>query len=152
MGTLVMSDWTNKILIEAPPSALGIKTFSCTAGTVKPGFPVTATGETDPDVVVAGAADDVATGIALCKPNHDIDTAYAAGEFIPVALCGSGAIVWAFLKTSGGELVVGTPLHLDGTPTNYLVIGEGGLYEYVGKAVKYSADQANDRPIQVRLR
>lgn len=152
MGTLALSDWTNKILIEAPPSALGIKTFQTGDATIKPGYPVTTTGQTGPTVIAVAAADNVATGIALCKPNHDLSTAYATGEFIPVALAGSGAIVWAMLKTGGGELVVGTPLHIDGTPGHYLVIGEGGLYEEIGKCVEYSADQANDRPIKVRLR
>lgn len=152
MGRLDLSAYTNKVLIEAPPSALGIKTFSCTTTTIFPGYAVTATGETDPDVVVAGSASDVATGVALCKPNHDIDTAYGAGDFIPVALCGSGAVVWTYLKTGQGDAVVGAPIEIDGTtPTVMSILAEGNSYEYVGKVVEFSATQANDRPIKVRL-
>lgn len=149
-----LSTYTQKVLIEAPPSALGIKTFSCTAATVYPGYVVTTTGETDPDVVITGAANDVATGIALLKPNHDIDTAYAAGEFIPVALCGSGAAVWTYLKTGVASVVVGTPIHSDGaTPSAYGIIGEGRLYEHIGLILEYSAtDASDDRCVKVRLR
>ena len=148
-----LSAYAEKVLIEAPPTALGIKTFSCTTNTVYPGYVVTTTGETDPDVVVIGAADDVSTGIALLKPNHDPDTAYAAGEFIPVALCGSGAVVWTYLKRGVASVVVGTPIHNDGgTPTVYGIVGEGRLYEHIGFIIEYSATSAtDDRLVKVRL-
>lgn len=150
MARLDLSTYANKVLIEAPCRAAGIKTFSATTTTIFPGYPVTATGETDPDVVVMGAADDMFTGVALCKPNHDIDTAYAAGEFFPVALRGSGAVVWTYLKTSGGACVVGQPVMMDATPTVYCIVGEL-INEHVGVVWEYSADQANDRPIKVVL-
>lgn len=150
MARLDLSTYTNKVLIEAPSRASGIKTFSCTTTTIFPGYPVTATGETDPDVVVVGGADDMFTGIALLKPNHDIDTAYAAGEFIPVALRGSGAVCWTYLKTAGGALVVGQPVQHDAGTTVYCIVGEA-IHEHVGIVWEYSADQANDRPIKVVL-
>ena len=151
MAILALSTYANKVLIEAPSRASGIKTFSATTTTIFPGYVVTATAETDPDVVVVGTANDVTTGVALCKPNHDIDTAYAAGEFFPVALAGSGAVVWTYLKASAGAAVVGTPILTDAGTGVFSIIGEGALYEYVGKVWEYSADQANDRPVKVVL-
>ena len=152
MAIKPFSDYTGKILIEAPPSALGIKTFSATTTTIFPGYVVTATGETDPDVVVVGTANDVSTGVALCKPGHDIDSAYAAGEFFPVALCGSGAVVWTHLKTGEASAVVGTPILTDAGTGIFSIIGEGALYEHVGFLIEYTATDASDeRPVKVRL-
>jgi len=151
MAIIALSTRANKVLVEAPKSASGIKTFSATTTTIFPGYLVTTTGETDPDVVVVGTANDVSTGVALCKPNHDIDSAYAAGEFFPVALCGSGAVVWTFLKASGGAVLAGTPLLSDAGTGVFSIIGEGGLYEHVGICVEYDADETDDRPVKVRL-
>jgi len=151
MAITALSTVTNKVLIEAPSRASGIKTFSATTTTIFPGYPVTATGETDPDVVVMGAADDMFTGIALCKPNHDIGTAYAAGDFFPVALRGSGAVCWTFLKANNGDLVLGQPVIMDATPTVFCVVGET-VNELVGSVWEYSAnDASNDRPFKVVL-
>lgn len=151
MAKLVMSDWTNKILVEAPKTAMGIKTFSCTTTTIFPGFPVTATGETDPDVVIVASADDQTTGVALCKPNHDIDTAYAAGEWIPVALRGSGAIVFTYMTANAGDCVVGTSIITNAASGAYCIIGELNN-EYVGSIVEFAAnDASNDFPVKVRL-
>lgn len=152
MAIIALSTKANKVLIEAPPSALGIKTFSATTTTIFPGYVVTATGETDPDVVVVGTANDVSTGVALCKPGHDIDTAYGAGDFFPVALCGSGAVVWTYMKANAGAVLAGTGILTDAGTGVFSIIGEGALFEHVGFVIEYSADDAsNDRPVKVRL-
>ena len=151
MAILALSTYANKVLIEAPSRASGIKTFSATTTTIFPGYAVTATGETDPDVVVVGTANDVTTGIALCKPNHDPDTAYAAGEFFPVALTGSGAVVWTFLKANAGDAVVGAPVITDAGTGTFSILGEL-IFEYVGRVWEFSAnDASDDRPIKVVL-
>lgn len=152
MAILAMSTYTGSILIEAPKNAWGIQTFTCTTTTVFPGSLVTGTGETPPDVVVVGTANDITLGVALCKPGHDIDTAYAAGESIPVAMAKSGAAVWTWLKANEASVFAGTPVLSDAATGVFVIIGEGALYEHLGHIIEYSAtDASDDRPVKVVL-
>ena len=148
-----MADYGGRVLIEAPKNAWGIQTFTIKGADIYPGIPVTQTGETGSEIVSCATANDVFCGVVLCNPDHDPDTAYTAGDRVEVALNGSGAVVWTFVKAAVAALVVGHILHADAaTPTVYCIIGEGGLFETVGRVIEASpTDGANDRPVKVVL-
>lgn len=153
MAELEMADYTGAILIEKPPNTWGIQTFKIKGAALKPGYPVTMTGETWPEVVTPATTDDVTLGILLENKAQDLDEVYAAGTKVRAALVGSLAAVWTYAKAGVGSLVFGTPLVSDaGAAGPYCIVGEGALYESVGKVIDYSpTDASDDRPVKVAL-
>ena len=151
MAKLKMKDVTNAILIDPPNNSWGIQTVKIKGADLYPGHPVTQTGETVPEVVSSGTANDVFYGILLDIPDADIDAVFAAGDFVPCLMAGSGGAAWTWGKASLGALQVGTRLHTDAGTGTYCIIGENMLFENVGLVIEYSADVANDRPVKVVL-
>ena len=147
-----MADYGGSVLIEAPKNAWGIQTFKVVGADIKPGIPVTQTGQTSPEIVTCGTAADVFLGVVLCMPNHDPDTAYTAGDRVDVAMSGSGAAVWTFLKQNEGDVFPGHILNTDAGTGIFSIIGTGGIQECVGRVIEVSlTDAANDRPVKVVL-
>jgi len=151
MAKLKMKDQTNAILIDPPKNSWGIQTVKIKGADLYPGHAVTQTGETVPEVVSSGTANDVFYGVLLDVPDKGIDVVFAAGAFVPCAIAGSGAAVWTWAKASAGALHVGTRLHTDAGTGVFAIIGENMLYENIGLVIEYSADVANDRPVKVVL-
>ena len=142
----------SRILIDAPKNAWGLQTFITKGVDILPGVPVTMTGETAPEVVTVGTANDVTLGVVLCNPGHDIDLAYAAGVEVTVAMAGSGAAVWTYAKANVADLFAGASLHTDAGTGIYSIIGENMLFEWVGRVIEFSAtDASDDRPVKVVL-
>ena len=143
-----MSTRTRQILFQhghiRPASYITVGT------TIFPGAVVSVNAALTKAVKIA-AAGTVSTGIAGLLPNHDIDTAYAAGVTIPVYTTNSGAIVWCmFVETdeNGTDVVSGQPLEHDGATTpGFVIPGEGGQDEYVGVAYRdLDVSAADDTP------
>ena len=121
---------------------------------VKPGHLVTATGEAAAAAVAwPDLANDTTVGVVGCAPGHDIDTAYAVGDMMPVYMCGSGAVVWVRLKASVAALVAGDLLMNDGaTAINGLAVaGTEGLYEVIGHITHWHNTIATEQWVKVRL-
>ncbi len=146
-----MVDVTNAILIEPPRNAWGIQTVKIKGADLYPGHAVTQTGETVPEVVSSGTANDVFYGILLDEADGGLDAVYTAGDRVECMLAGSGGACWTWAKASAGELHVGTRLHTDAGTGVFSIIGESMLFENVGLVIEYSADVANDRPVKVVL-
>lgn len=74
-------------------------------GEIQPGMTVTsiALGADTYDCELPDAADDIASGVALRNPEHDIDTAYAQWDEFEVALTGGGHLVHGLLHNSVGN-------------------------------------------------
>lgn len=133
MGTVAFSTVTHQILYRH--GHIGPDTYRTAGTTVFPGS-VVVTNSTLTKTVKLCVDDAITTGIAGLIPNHDIDTAYAAGVAIPVYTVNSGAIVWARFKKNL-DAVSGQPLNHDGSTTTGCVFpGEGGIDEYVGVAYR----------------
>jgi len=152
MAKLLMKDYTNAIMIEAPKNAWGLQTVKIKGADLYPGHAVTQTGETVPEVVSSGTANDVFYGILLDKPGHGLDEVFTAGETVTCMVNGSGGACWTWAKAGVADLDVGHILHTDAGTGVYSIIGEGGLFETVGRVIEYSAtDATNDRPVKVVL-
>jgi len=135
-----------------------------------PGFPVTAAGQTAPDVIVPTAITNSVLGFAGCNANHDIDTIYADNDEIPVFLFGSGAIVYGYHKgtAGGGSIVEGDILvttitgsviaiskameAVTGDVTN-TVLGTvlTKIWNICGRAAETHASAANTVPVKILL-
>ena len=153
MAQLKMKDYTNSILIEAPPHAWGIQTVTIGEAGLYPGMAVTQTGETVPSVVYGATANDVFYGILLDSADQGIDEAFSSGDTASCMIAGSRGACWSYAKSGVATMFAGTRLHTDtGTPGRYLVIAETMLYENVGLCIEYSATSAtDDRPIKIAL-
>ena len=152
MAQLKMKDYTNTIMIEPPRNAWGLQTVKIKGSDLYPGCPVTQTGETVPEVVSGGTANDVFYGVLLDDADHGLDVVYTAGDFVTCMMAGSGGACWTYLKANEGSVHVGTRLHTDAGTGIYTIIAESMLYENVGLIIEYSAtDASNDRPVKVVL-
>ena len=143
-------------------------------GAVFPGYVVTGTADTYPDVSKADALADNAFGVAGLLENQDIDTVYTDNEEIPVYLCGSGAIVYCYHSPSGGAIKYGDILVAKTTvggghvqvisqaikdsiaagDTNFGTVFATqitNLYSLVGRAMETSASSGTTVPIKVLL-
>jgi len=124
---------------------------------VCPGHIVTTTGETADTNNVAwpDAASDIVLGVAGCSPGHDLDTAYAVGEMLPVYMKGHGVEVWVRVKTSAGAIKMGTSLTSDSATINGLAIlttDSATLFnDFLGLATMDSPDVAAERWVKVRI-
>jgi hypothetical protein len=94
-------------------------------------------------------------GVVGNLPGQDVDTAYTAGDTVPVYMRGSGAVVWVYFRTSGGALVAGSPVsHGGGTADGEAILGVDGanhLYDHLGYATHWHDDIASDSWVQVRI-
>ena len=143
-------------------------------GAVFPGYVVTGTADTWPDVSKADALGDNAFGVAGLLENQDIDTVYATNTEIPIYLCGSGAIVYCYHSPSGGSIKYGDILvanttdggghvqvinsaikdSIDAGDTNFGTVFATqivNLYSLVGRAMETSASTGVTVPIKVLL-
>ena len=129
-------------------------TFITHTDAVKPGHIVTQTGGAQKTVCWPDAAGDVSTGIAGCLPGHDVDTAYTAGDTIPVYMCGSGAVVWVRERSNGGAMVAGAFVSGGGATADglaILAVDSATEWNLIGRCTHWHDDIASESWIQVRL-
>lgn len=126
-----------------------------TTGTdLKPGMCVTSTGETirAKAIDIPGAADEITAGIVGCNPEHDIDTAYAAGVTVKVYPPGCGAKVWGWATAGDGDKVASSPLMHSHAGADGLLLSGELVNEYLGQAAEDTVvDATDDTPILVDL-
>jgi len=141
-------------------------------GAVFPGYAVTCTGETFPDVSKADAIGDSVFGVAGLLENQDIGIVYTDNEEIPIYLTGSGAIVRMYHSLSGGSIVAGDILVANCTDggghvetlahalTDFITDGSAGtilatqikvFFSLVGRAMETHASSGTTTPIKVLL-
>jgi hypothetical protein len=172
LGT--MANYTGAIMWRSPNNIAGMSTRRVDGSALYPGFVVTATGETDPDVYIPDGNDDVSLGIALDRADKDIGTAFADNSWIQVLHVRSGGGAWGYVDDAAGALEPWTalyntgadddgllePLKVTAAPTTYddaTVQGiidylESAEHRYVGRAATEQADQGStDVPIKVLL-
>ena len=117
-------------------------------GEVKPGFICTSTALTAHtyDVELPDAANDIAAGIALRNPEHDIDTAYTQWDEFELALVGGGHLVWCQLHTNSvGKF--GTKLEATVAGAGSVVsMTEANVIEQCGITYLETATYANTQP------
>ena len=133
-----------------------VVTMKNSTDAVKPGHIVTTLGEGDRDVAWADADGDYSHGVVGCAPGHDVDTAYAVGDMMPVYTRNGGAQVWVRAKTSLGANVAGQQLMNDGATTanGLAIIGADSAtlpMTRVGYADQTSADVAAEKWLKMTL-
>lgn len=117
-----------------------------------PGHIVTQTGlGAASDVAWPDGANDVPVGVVGCALDHDMDTAYAIGDMMPVYMTGSMVVVWVRYVGAGGALVVGDLVDTAVAGTGLAVLGTEGLYENLGRITHWHNDIADEQWIKVRL-
>ena len=134
-----------------------------------PGAIVATDGETAPDIDLAtgddadaSASDGKLLGIVLEKSGLDIDTAFADGLGVRVAMLGCGAIVWLALKASVGAITIGQTIYLADASAGYCGVRQEPATPtvetnainhkaYIGRSLDASADVAAIRWIRVML-
>lgn len=130
-------------------------TFATHTDAVLPGHIVTNTGGAQKTCCWPDAAGDVSLGIVGCLPGHDVDTAYTAGDTVPVYMVGGGATVWVRFRTSGGALVAGSPVMADGGTADGLAItGADGATIFtdgIGRSIAWHDDIASESWVAVKL-
>ena len=147
-----MTKITPRAILVANGTGNFIKTFYAENDLVKPGHVVSGTGAAQGACDWPDAANDVPIGVVLCSPNQDVDTAYPVGTSFEVALCSSGAEVWARYKTSGGALAAGSLVsHSDAEANGLTELGTEGLYEVIGRSLDLHDDIASESWVKVRL-
>jgi hypothetical protein len=114
---------------------------------------VTTDGEGQKNVCWPDGADDCSTGVVGCKIGHDVDTAYAVGEMVPVYMTGSMAVVWVRYVANGGALGAGYFVSNTGAGANGLgTLGTEGTYELLGRCTHFHANVAgSEQWVKVRL-
>lgn len=130
-------------------------TFATHTDAVVPGHIVTQTGGSQKTCCWPDAAGDATLGVVGNLPNQDVDTAYTAGDTVPVYMQGSGAVVWVRFRTSGGALVAGSPVMADGGTADglaILAVDSVTIYAaYLGRCTHWHDDIASESWVQVRL-
>ena len=130
-------------------------TFATHTDAVVPGHIVTQTGGSQKTCCWPDAAGDATLGVVGNLPGQDVDTAYTAGDTVPVYMNGSGAVVWVRFRTSGGAAVAGTPIMADGGTADGLAIiaaDSATLFNaLLGNCNHWHDDIASESWIQVRL-
>jgi len=139
----------------APGAGKYKMTFATHTDAVKPGHIVSQTGGTQKTCCWPDAVTDNTLGVVGCKPGHDVDTAYTAGDTVPVFMRGSGAVVWVRFRTSGGALVAGQPVSHGGATADGLGIAgvdsANHLFDHLGYCTHWHDDIASESWVQVRL-
>ena len=152
VADIAMSDKTQLVLANVGfPWAF--HTGRDSVGEVYPACAVTSTGETADtyNVCLTDAADDIAAGVALNNPEHDVDTVYAQWDEFEVALTGGGHLVWGRLQDSSvGKF--GTKLECTVASDGRVVaITEANLIEAVGIQYIETATYAGEQPVLLIL-
>jgi len=149
------------------------ETMRDNGGAIFPGYVVTGTADTYPDVSKADSSGDNAFGVAGLFENQDIDTVYTDNDEIPIYRCGSGAIVWCYHSLKGGSIKHGDILvantldgggHVEVLSQSFkdalalsTTIGTVfatqfiNLYSLVGRAMETHASSGTTTPIKVLL-
>jgi hypothetical protein len=173
MATTAMNTYSFSILVKEgihPPV-----TMIDNGGAVFPGYAVTCTGETWPDVSKANALGDNVYGVAGLLENQDIGTVYTTDAKIPVYTTGSGAIVRMYHGLSSGDVYAGDimcanctdggghvePLHH--AIKDFIAAAAGGIsvtmlgtqiktfFSIVGRAAETLASSGTTTPIKIQL-
>ena len=123
------------------------------AGEVLPGCMCTSTALTADtyDVELPDGADDIASGMALRNPEHDIDTAYTQWDEFELALVGGGHLVWGRLEDSSvGKF--GTKLSITAAGDGRVVaLTEANIIEMCGIQFNETATYAGEQPVLLIL-
>ena len=122
-------------------------------GEVLPGCMCTSTALTADtyDVELPDGADDIASGMALRNPEHDIDTAYTQWDEFELALVGGGHLVWGRLEDSSvGKF--GTKLSITAAGDGRVVsLTEANIIEMCGIQFNETATYAGEQPVLMML-
>lgn len=139
----------------SPGAGAYIETFATHTDAVLPGHIVTNTGGSQKTCCWPDAAGDVSLGVVGCNPGHDVDTAYTAGDTVPVYMVGSCAKVWVRFRTSGGAVVAGDPIMADGgTADGLAIVGADSATVFaagIGRCSHWHDDIASESWVAVRL-
>ena len=103
------------------------------------------------DCELPDAANDYPAAVALCNPEHDVDTAYSLNDEFTIALVGGGHNVWSFSDSQKGNKMgtkMATAVGGTGTLTD---ITEANKFEHCCIKFGEDPDYANTRPISVIL-
>ena len=150
-----MTKITPRDILIAPGCGTYVMTFYTYDDAVKPGHIVTNTGGSQKKVCFPDAAGDVSLGIVGCSPGHDIDTAYTAGDTVPVYMVGSGATVWVRFRLNGGALVAGSPVMADGgTGDGLAIVGADSATVFnagIGRSIHWADNIASESWVAVKL-
>lgn len=169
-----MANYTGSILWRTAKNAAGMGSHRVNGSALYPGFVVTETDQTAPDVYIPDGNDDVSLGIVLENADADIDTAFADNATVVVAYVRSGAGVWGYIDDDEGALAIWTAVYSTGAdddgyleklavtaaPTTYddaTIQGiidylESAEHRYVGRCATAAADQGStDTPQKVLL-
>lgn len=132
-----------------------VMTFATHTDAVQPGHIVTQTGGAQKTCAWPDAAGDVSLGVVGCRPGHDVDTAYTAGDTVPVYMVGGCAVVWVRFRTSGGAVLAGDPIMADGgTADGLAIVGADSATVFaagIGRATHWHDDVGSESWVQVRL-
>ena len=150
-----MTKITPRDILISPGVGAYVETFMSHTDAVKPGMIVTQTGGSQKTCCMPDAAGDVSLGVVGCNPNHDVETAYTAGDTFPVYMVGGLAKVWVRFRTSGGALVAGSPVMGDGGTVDGLAIaGADSATVFnagIGRCTHWHDDIASESWVTVRL-
>jgi hypothetical protein len=151
-----MTKVTPRDILIAPGCGKYKMTFTTATDAVKPGQLVTQTGTGAQKLCDwPDEASDALIGVVGCLPDHDIDTAYAAGTTVPVYMRGSKAVVWVYFRSNGGALVAGSPVSHGGLAIDGAAIvgidGVNPLFDHLGYSTHWHDQIASVSWVQVRL-
>jgi hypothetical protein len=149
-----MTNITPRDILIAEGVGNYVKTFNNEADAILPGHIVSTTvAAADGNILWPALADEISTGVAGCAPGHDIDTAYAVGEMVPVYMVGSMAEVWVRMKAGVLAQVAGNLIGSDAaTAANGLAIaGVEGTVENIGRLTHWHNTIAAEQWVKVRL-
>ena len=139
----------------APGCGTYVMTFYTFDDAVKPGHIVTNTDGSQKKVCWPDAAGDVSLGVVGLIPGHDVDTAYTAGDTVPVYMVGGQATVWVRFRLSGGAVVAGSPIMADGgTADGLAIVGADSATVFnagIGRSIAWHDDIASESWVAVKL-
>ena len=152
--------------------AHGPVTVTLNGADIFPGMPLTAEGETHPNVTLPDGLGDSVFAVAALLENQDIGTVYSTTTEIPAYTTGSGAIVRMYHAPNGGSIVRGDILvsqtveavgfvePLAKALNDFIADGSAGtilatqikhVFSLVGRAQETHASTGITQPIRVLL-
>ena len=150
-----MTKITPRDILIAPGCGTYVMTFLTHTDAVKPGHIVTQTGGSQKTCCWPAAAGDVSLGVVGLIPGHDVDTAYTAGDTVPVYIVGGGATVWVRMRTNAGALVAGSPVMADGgTADGLAIVGANSATIFnagIGRSIHWADNIASESWAAVKL-
>ena len=147
-------------------------TVTLNGADIFPGMPVTAEGETHPDVTLPDGIGDSVFCVTGLLENQDIGTVYGNNAEVPGYLCGSATIVRMYHAPNGGSIVRGDILvsqtveavgfvePLAKALNDFIADGSAGtilatqikhVFSLVGRAMETHASTGTTTPIRVML-